>query len=57
MKAVTWQGNHDVRVETVADPSIERWMSVEYCHYEHSWRELGLSDHSPLIARLRRSFV
>lgn len=32
-------------------------MSVEYCHYQHSWRELGLSDHSPLIARLRRSFV
>jgi exonuclease III len=32
-------------------------MSVEYCHYEHSWRELGLSDHSPLIARLRRSLV
>ncbi len=32
-------------------------MSVEYCHYEHSWREQGLSDHSPLIARLRRSFV
>jgi threonine dehydrogenase-like Zn-dependent dehydrogenase len=24
MKAVTWQGNHDVRVETVPDPSIEQ---------------------------------
>jgi hypothetical protein len=24
MRAVTWQGNHDVRVETVPDPQIER---------------------------------
>jgi threonine dehydrogenase-like Zn-dependent dehydrogenase len=24
MKAVTWQGNHDVRVETVPDPSIQQ---------------------------------
>jgi threonine dehydrogenase-like Zn-dependent dehydrogenase len=24
MKAVTWQGNHDVRVETVPDPNIEQ---------------------------------
>jgi len=26
---------------------------VENCHYEHGWREEGLSDHSALIARLQ----
>jgi exonuclease III len=26
---------------------------VDECHYEHSWRKDGLSDHSALIARLR----
>jgi exonuclease III len=25
---------------------------VDDCHYEHSWRENGLSDHSALLARL-----
>jgi exonuclease III len=27
-------------------------LAVEECHYEHRWREEGLSDHSALIARL-----
>lgn len=26
---------------------------VDDCRYEHQWRKSGLSDHSPLIARLR----
>jgi exonuclease III len=29
-------------------------VTVEECHYLHSWREDGLSDHSPLLATLRR---
>ena len=29
-------------------------LSVEECRYEHSWREDGLSDHSPLVATLAR---
>jgi exonuclease III len=28
-------------------------LAVEECHYEHSWRENGLSDHSALVARLK----
>jgi hypothetical protein len=29
-------------------------IEVEECHYVHEWRrELKLSDHSPLVARLR----
>lgn len=27
-------------------------VTVEHCRYEHPWREEGLSDHSPLLARL-----
>jgi exonuclease III len=27
-------------------------LAVEACHYEHSWREDGLSDHSALVAEL-----
>ncbi|HEY1777445.1 MAG TPA: endonuclease/exonuclease/phosphatase family protein [Solirubrobacteraceae bacterium] len=29
-------------------------LAVEDCHYEHSWREEGLSDHSALVADLGR---
>jgi len=31
----------------------DRYVEVEDCHYEHRWREDGLSDHSALLARLR----
>jgi exonuclease III len=31
---------------------ISPGVTVEECRYEHRWREEGLSDHSPLIARL-----
>jgi exonuclease III len=27
-------------------------IDVQACSYEHAWRERGLSDHSPLVARL-----
>jgi exonuclease III len=27
-------------------------VAVEECHYEHAWRESGLSDHSALVARM-----
>ncbi len=29
-------------------------LEVVACDYEHAWRERGLSDHAPLLARLRR---
>jgi exonuclease III len=32
---------------------VSAGLGVEECRYEHSWRLEGLSDHSPLIGRLR----
>lgn len=29
-------------------------LTIEDCHYEHGWRKEGLSDHSALVASLRR---
>jgi exonuclease III len=33
---------------------VSAGLAVEECHYQHSWRKEGLSDHSALIARLGR---
>lgn len=33
---------------------VSTGVAVETCHYRHSWRRDGLSDHSALIARLSR---
>ena len=32
---------------------VSQNLTVEDCHYEHSWRERGLSDHSALVATVR----
>jgi exonuclease III len=44
-----WKGGYRL------DHLLVSGLTVEECRYEHRWREEGLSDHSPLIARLRRS--
>ena len=42
-----WEGGYRL------DHLLVSGLAIEACRYEHSWREQGLSDHSPLIARLR----
>jgi exonuclease III len=42
-----WRGGYRL------DHLLVAGLAVEQCHYEHAWREQGLSDHSPLVARLR----
>ena len=42
-----WEGGYRI------DHLLASGLAIEECRYEHSWREQGLSDHSPLIARLR----
>jgi exonuclease III len=42
-----WKGGYRL------DHLLVSGLTVETCRYEHRWREEGLSDHSPLIARLR----
>lgn len=46
MKALTWQGNHDVRVEGVPDPRIERGTDAIIKVTSSGLRELleGLHD-------------
>lgn len=34
---------------------VSEGLAVEACHYEHTWREQGLSDHSALVARVSPS--
>jgi exonuclease III len=41
-----WRGGYRL------DHLLVAGLAVEECRYEHAWREEGLSDHSPLIARL-----
>ena len=42
-----WEGGYRL------DHLLVSGLAIEECRYEHSCREQGLSDHSPLIARLR----
>ncbi len=42
-----WSGGYRL------DHLLVSGIGVEACEYEHAWRREGLSDHSPLIARLR----
>jgi exonuclease III len=42
-----WRGGYRLDHLLVAGPTVQE------CRYEHAWREEGLSDHSPLVARLR----
>jgi exonuclease III len=42
-----WKGGYRL------DHLLVAGLDVETCHYEHGWREDGLSDHAPLVARLR----
>jgi exonuclease III len=44
-----WNGGYRL------DHLITSGLTVEECHYEHSFREDGLSDHSALVAKLRNS--
>jgi exodeoxyribonuclease-3 len=44
-----WKGGYRL------DHLLVSGLSAEECHYEHRWREEGLSDHAPLIARLAHS--
>ena len=41
-----WRGGYRL------DHLLVAGLAVEECRYEHAWREEGLSDHSPLVARL-----
>lgn len=41
-----WRGGYRI------DHLLVSGFTVEACHYEHRWREDGLSDHAPLITRL-----
>jgi exonuclease III len=44
-----WTGGYRLD-HLIASPDL----AVEECRYEHGWREHGLSDHSALVARLKR---
>ena len=41
-----WRGGYRL------DHLLVAGLTVQECRYEHAWREQGLSDHSPLVARL-----
>jgi exonuclease III len=43
-----WNGGYRL------DHLLTSGLTVEECHYQHSWRIDGLSDHSPLIAQLKK---
>jgi exodeoxyribonuclease III len=43
-----WNGGYRL------DHLITSGLIVNECHYQHSWRMEGLSDHSPLIAQLEK---
>jgi exonuclease III len=43
-----WKGGYRL------DHLLVSGLAATECRYEHRWREEGLSDHSPLIARLTR---
>jgi exonuclease III len=52
---ISWgwaRGNGGYRLDHLI---VSSDLGVEECHYKHSWREEGLSDHSALVATLKQA--
>ena len=53
VEELSWEWARWGRRECLDHLIVSANVLVENCHYEHGWREEGLSDHSALIARLQ----